>query len=229
MTGTTAPEPKTAPAFAFLKRRGFQVLTLFLLIHSAVFYSLGKTEAVAAVRPLSDIPAQMGRWTQLAEYPIDPEVLAVLRADDTVNRTYGAGGASAASLFVAFFKSQQTGQSPHSPKHCMPGSGWSPTESGFLEISLDERPDPIQVNRYLIARGEQKSLVLYWYQSHGRVVASEYWSKFYLVLDSIRHRRSDVAMVRVIVPVDSDEATAERTAVDFVKASFSQIGKFLPS
>jgi EpsI family protein len=220
--------PASSPPFGFLRQPGFQLLTAALLLHCAVYYSLSKVEAGAAARPLSEIPVQIGSWARIAEYPIDPEVQAVLRADDTVNRSYLAGDASV-SLFVAFFRSQKAGQSPHSPKHCMPGSGWSPTSSGFLKINIAGRPDPIEVNRYVIARGEQKSLVLYWYQSHGRVVASEYWSKIYLVLDSIRYRRSDVAMVRVIIPIRGSEAQAEQKATEFVRASFPGIQQVLPS
>lgn len=227
---STMPAPSTGGSapFDFLRERAFQVLTAVLLLHCGVYYSLSNAEAGAPARPLTEIPTQIGAWTRMGEYPIDPEVQAVLRADDTVNRTYAASGSNL-SLFVAFFKSQQAGRSPHSPKHCMPGSGWSPASSGFLKINVDGRQDPIEVNRYVIARGEQKSLVLYWYQSHGRVVASEYWSKIYLVLDSIRYRRSDVAMVRVIIPIRSGEAQAEETAAEFVRASFPGIQKVLPS
>jgi EpsI family protein len=213
----------------FFRHRGFQILTLVLVLHSVAFYSLSSAERTITTAPLTNIPSQFGPWTKIGEFPIDPEVQAVLRADDTVNRSYAGPSGESASLFVAFFKTQTAGKSPHSPKHCMPGSGWSPASSGFLKVNVPSRPDPIEVNRYVIARGEQKSLVLYWYQSSGRVVASEYWSKFYLVLDSIRHRRSDVAMVRVIVPVRTDEAAAEKAAIEFVRDSFVPIEQVLPS
>jgi EpsI family protein len=97
------------------------------------------------------------------EEVMDPEIQAVLRADDAVSRVYfdSAHGGSA-SLFVAYFKSQRTGQAPHSPKNCMPGSGWAPTESGVAVIRIPGREEPIRVNRYVVAKGDQKLLVLFW-------------------------------------------------------------------
>jgi EpsI family protein len=85
----------------------------------------------------------------------------------------------------------------------------------------------------VIQKGLDRQVVLYWYQSHGRVVASEYWSKIYLVLDSIRLNRSDAALVRVIAPVDearpNAEIDAERSAISFVQAMFPTLDAFLPS
>ena len=85
----------------------------------------------------------------------------------------------------------------------------------------------------MVAHGEDKSLTLYWYQSHGRVVASEYWGKFYLVRDAVRLNRTDAALVRVIVPiqpnVDGAEASAEQQAVDLVKTIFPVLPAYIPS
>jgi EpsI family protein len=95
-----------------------------------------------------------------------------------------------------------------------------------------DAPDPeIVVNRYVVQKGLDRQLVLYWYQSHGRVVASEYWGKFYLIRDAVRLNRTDGALVRVITPVgdDGDEARAEQTAIRFVKALFPVLGSYLPT
>ena len=85
----------------------------------------------------------------------------------------------------------------------------------------------------MIQKGLDRQLVLYWYQSHGRTVASEYWSKFYLVRDAVRLNRTDAALVRVIVPIDPNaddgEMRAERQASDFVKSMFPLLPRYLPS
>ena len=89
---------------------------------------------------------------------------------------------------------------------------------------------PITVNRYLIAYGSQRQLVLYWYQSRDRAVANEYKAKFWVMADAIRLNRTDTALVRVIVPiVDRDEAQAQATATDFVKSFYSTLLEYLPS
>jgi EpsI family protein len=226
-----AAAPASGATTSFLQQRGFQMLLAALLIHIAAFYSFRRPEPPVNARPLAEFPAQIEGWGKVSEHPVEDEVQAVLRADDTLNRTYGSTTAPIqAGFFVAFFKSQQAGQAPHSPKNCLPGSGWEPLRSTIIPIKVDGRAEPIEVNRYIIARGDNKAMVLYWYQSHGRVVASEYWSKVYLVLDSIRLHRSDTALVRIVIPVEgSNEQAAEDTAKDFARTSFSRLATILPS
>ena len=89
--------------------------------------------------------------------------------------------------------------------------------------------DEIQVNRYVIEKGLDRQLVLYWYQSHGRVVASEYWGKVYLVLDAIRQNRTDGALVRIIAPIRTTEEAAEHDAVEFARGLYPLLGRYLPS
>jgi EpsI family protein len=88
---------------------------------------------------------------------------------------------------------------------------------------------PIEVNRYIIASGERRSLVMYWYQSRDRVVANEFYAKFWVMADAIRYNRTDTALVRVIVPVaGEDEDGAERQAADFVRSFYPELRQHLP-
>jgi EpsI family protein len=217
--------------FSFLSRRGPQLLLVALVLHATAYYSFLRPEPPVNAKPLAQFPNQVSEWTQVGEFPVEPEVQEVLKADDTLSRAYASATQPAqAGLFVAFFRSQQAGQAPHSPKNCLPGSGWEQVKSGTIQIPIAGRTEPIEINRYIVARGDNKSMVFYWYQSHGRVVASEYWSKIYLVWDSMHSHRSDTALVRIVVPViNSDEAAAEKTATEFVRASFGGLANLLPS
>jgi len=216
----------------FLKSRHLLVLTVVLLLQTAVYYAAElRTEALPAVSPLASFPSVIKSWTLVQEYPVEQEVLDVLKADDTLSRVYvDPVKNTGASLFIAFFKTQRTGQSPHSPKNCLPGSGWSPSETGIQSIEIpDSAMPPIQVNRYVVARGEEKSVVLYWYQSHSRVIAGEFAAKFWLVADSVRYHRSDTALVRVVVPVRAgDVDSAVNNGIAFVQAIFPDLQKQLP-
>src|SRR5207244_8960432 len=138
-------------------------------------------ENVPDVRPLADFSRQLGDWFLTKEGHVDEETQAVLQADDTLTRVYSSlkDPLAQASLFVAFFKTQRTGKAPHSPKNCLPGSGWERLRDDVVSITIPNLPEPIQVNRYVVSKGEERSLVLYWYQSPNRVVASEYKAKFW--------------------------------------------------
>lgn len=179
-------------------------------------------------RPISDFPLRFAGWTGTV-MPIPQDTLDVLGPGEFLSRIYVAPDRSAVDFFIAYFPSQRTGDTIHSPKNCLPGSGWSPTEVGHLRI---RRPDgtPVTVNRYIIAKGLQKDYVLYWYQAHGRVVASEYWAKYFLVADAIRMNRTDGSLVRIITPINEGEssAQAQRRAVKFGESALTLLDSYIP-
>ena len=220
------PEP-----LRFLHSRAAQLLTLLLLVQASLIGFLAPAERVPLSRPLTEIPKVLNGWKMYGvEGVIEPEIMNLLKADDTLSRVYVDPATSDyASLFIAFFKSQRAGAAPHSPKVCLPGSGWVPTISDTLAITIPNRPPPIYVNRYIVSKGQDRSLVIYWYQSPYRVIAGEFTAKFYTIVDGLRYHRSDTSLVRVIVPIRDSEAAAEATAVRFIQTIFNPVRAFLPS
>lgn len=211
------------------------VLFVMFVAASVVIARAQHTERVPPRQPLNTFPMTMESWQGRVDPPFTVKELAVLGADDYLVRTYFAPG-KAAGLYIGYWESQKRGDTVHSPLNCLPGSGWEPLSHRFMRIAVTgpgQSPRDIEVNRYVIQKGLNRQLVLYWYQSHDRVVASEYWGKFYLVADAVRLRRSDTAIVRVIAPVkdgtESAEQAAERTAVEFVQRMFSALSNHIPS
>ncbi len=213
----------------FLRNKTILAVTCLLLAESMVFYAYPKTEVIPLSRPLSELPQDINGWHMIQQSEMDAEVQALLKADDTVNRIYrNPEEKTSVSFYAAFFKTQRTGVAPHSPKVCLPGAGWVPSESTYKTIDIPGR-GPITVNQYVVARGESKSVVLYWYQNHKRVVANEYAAKVWTVLDAMRYRRSDTSMVRVIVPVaNGDIASSETLAAKFVQQVLPTASEYLP-
>ena len=214
-----------------LQNKYVRILSALLLIQAALFYATSRGENVPVMRPLSDFPKELPGWSMIKEGYVDAETQSVLQADDTLTRSYANPKfRQGPNLFVAFFKTQRTGKAPHSPKNCLPGSGWEPSREDHLNVVVSGLAQPIEVNRYVVARGDERSVVLYWYQSQNRVVASEYRAKLWTVADAIRYNRTDTALVRVVVPVlRNDEAAAEQVAVEFVQAFFGTLRRHLPA
>jgi EpsI family protein len=204
------------------------VVTLILVFQGGLLYSSIRPEVVPESRPLAQVPPEFGSWRLQHESTVDQDTQDVLQADDLLSRVYRSGN-NEAGLFVAAFRTQRTHKAPHSPKNCLPGSGWEPLTSGTAEIDVGLGA-PIEVNRYVISHGNQRAVVLYWYQSRDRVIASEYKAKFWTVADSIRLNRTDTALVRVLVPVaDRDEDAATKTAYEFVQSFFGALKAYLPA
>lgn len=215
----------------FTLTRAGQLLSLILVAQAAAFYGLSRAEVIPPSPPLSGLAKTLGNWTTVQEGVVEKEVQDILQADDTMTRSFVSPKFKVqAGLFIAFFRSQRNGKAPHSPKNCLPGSGWVQNEQGFTKMTIEGRAEPIEVNRYVVQKGDAKSLVVYWYQSRDRVVASEFSAKGYVVYDSLKSNRTDSALVRVIVPVvDNDVEQALAAATDFIKASFTPIRRQMPA
>lgn len=191
---------------------------------------LSHGEATPPARPLSEFPAKIGAYASVIDWPLDKETLDILKVTDYLNRGYWEPGMGQdlLGLYIAYFRSQRTGAGIHSPKNCLPGAGWNPVQATIYQLPLaDGRKVP--VNLYFLRKGLDSEVVIYWYQSHGRIIASEYWGKFYLVYDALRLNRTDAALVRITVPVDNgDEAAAKTRALAFAKTITTDIDQIIP-
>jgi EpsI family protein len=211
------------------------LLFIFFVGATGVIARASHIEPVPIRTSFDTFPMQIGDWKGTALPPIDDNIMKILRVDDYVNRVYYAPQRYGAGLYIGYYRSQRQGDSIHSPLNCLPGAGWEPVSQRVLAIPVSNAGsgDTISVNRYVIQKGVERQLVLYWYQSHGRVVANEYWSKFYLVRDAVRLNRTDAALVRVIVPIPSNqddaEPKAEAQATEFVRSMFPLLSTYLPS
>lgn len=191
---------------------------------------LSHGEATPPAKPLSEFPTKMGPYASVIEWPLDKQTLDVLKVSDYLYRGYWAPemGKDLLGLYIGYFRTQRQGATIHSPKNCLPGAGWNPAVSSIYQLQLDDGRK-VPVNLYVLRRGLDEEVVLYWYQSHGRIIASEYWGKFYLVYDAMRLNRTDAALVRITVPVQNgDEAAAENRAFAFAKTITNNIDQVIP-
>lgn len=207
--------------------RYFLPVLLVLGATAALLQARDRTEIVPPHDDLTSLPLQLHDWRG-TELHLTPGELDVLGPGQFLMRNYDSPAASA-NLFIAFFPSQRSGDTIHSPKNCIPGSGWVPTEAGRLSIPREDG-SAIVVNRYIVSKGTSRDLVLYWYQAHGRVTASEYWAKIFLVTDAIRLQRTDGALVRVVVPIEgaAGQAAAQTAALQFVHDLLPVLDRYIP-
>ena len=159
----------------------------------------------------STVPVRIDGYTS-RDMPLSEEERQAVGVTSYLLRVYEPQekpGVAAASLYVGYYANQTEGKSIHSPKNCLPGSGWDVLASRKAQV-VTATGTAITVNRYVLQKKQQRALVLYWYQGRGRVEASEYAVKWQLLLDTALRRRSDEALVRIIVPITTTEADAFR-------------------
>jgi EpsI family protein len=207
----------------------FGILLVLILVAGALVNAwsyLG--EAHVDRKELKDFPQSVGGWQKTGtDQILDDATMKVLRASDYLLRDFRKPDGQVVNLYVGYYATQRTGATYHSPLNCLPGSGWILSQPGKATITLSDGSSFV-ANKYVIQNGEYKSFMIYWYEGRGRNVASEYWGKIYTVIDSVRLRRSDGAMVRVTVPFRDSEAAAQQAAIEFASAASTVMPQFVP-
>jgi EpsI family protein len=219
----TAPMAKSRAA-------RFTLASLLLLSVAVFLRAHNRGDTFPPRIPLHSFPEQIGAWRG-KDHELPEDQLGILGYPEYVLRDYSNQDEpqTSVNLFLAYYKSQRTGETPHSPQNCLPGNGWWPVESSRIMLSMPNHA-PFPVNRYVIAKGDARRLVLYWFWAHDRGVASEYLNKYYLVRDSIRLNRSDGSMIRFLSDMQPGETAeaAQQRITPLVTSVLPMINDYIP-
>ncbi len=213
-----------------MKSPRFWTVVVLLAGTALLLYARGNSDLIPVSEPLSEVPRAIAGWTG-NDVPMSQDSLDVLGPGDFLSRVYSLDrGAPPIDLFIAYFPTQRTGVTIHSPKNCLPGAGWIFESSQYMDLN-DANGSPHRVGEYVIANGENRLFVIYWYQAHGRSVANEYMAKIYMATDAMRMNRTDGALVRVITPIESGEGTpaARARAETFTAQLAPMLPRFIPN
>jgi EpsI family protein len=102
----------------------------------------------------------------------------------------------------------------HPPAHCLPGSGWDIIHHEIVPLGVPPYEDEA-VKRLVIAKGEARQLVYYWYQSRGRIVAEDWKKIVYVGLDRAVRGRTDGSLVRFTMPFGKRAGAEEEAEASF--------------
>jgi exosortase D (VPLPA-CTERM-specific) len=191
-----------------------------------------REEAAPQRKPFLDFPLAMGDWHGRDEV-LSPEVLLALKLDDYLNANYARqSDGSVVNVYAAYYASQRKGASAHSPRSCIPGGGWEIESLRTVKVVTPTTgPDGMNVNRVIIAKGESRQLVYYWFQQRGRMMTNEYLVKWYLLVDALTKHRTDGAMVRLVTPIRSDADTerADATLISLMNDLMPRLDGYIPN
>ena len=211
------------------------VVAIAMLVGAwGLLLSLSHNEEAALPRKsFSELPMTLANRWQGNELRLDQAVLDVLKLSDYTMRVYVSQSDSGHKnipiwLYIGYYQSQRTGATYHSPKNCLPGAGWQFVQSEQVNLLVPGRGS-IVVNNVLIQKGLEKQVILYWYQDRGRIIASEYSAKAYMIWDAMTRNRTDGSLVRISVPVERSAEEAFAVAVEFLNDIFPLLSGYLPT
>jgi EpsI family protein len=203
-------------------------LIVFILAVAIVYLKVFATiEAVPLPADIGNFPKQVGSFSMTGSSEFSEEIVQELGVDSYINRDYRSKDGYQLSLYLGYYEEQREGSMIHSPRNCMPGSGWNPVESSVVPVSVSDSNKTYKVNRMLFQKGTDKLIMHYWYQGRNRIVANEYIDRFFLIFDSMIRQRSEGALVRVIGPWDPS-GNNEKKQEQFVATLFPVLQQHLP-
>jgi EpsI family protein len=207
-------------------QRFFIIIILFCAAFGTVLFT-SRTEEIRAVRPFSDFPDRIGPW-QGRKGALDDDILKVLGVEEYVMLDFTRPSGRFVNLYVGFYQSQRQGDLIHSPRNCMPGAGWHIVETGREILTDPGTGETYKVASLVLKKGNQYQMVLYWFHSRGRIIASEYMQKIWLVVDAVFRNRTDGSFVRLITPVTTTRQEAVHLLQEFAGLLKPLLDEYLP-
>jgi len=204
------------------------IIIVIMLITAALTGFASHSERITPNKPFSEFPLEIGQWKG-KKGELDQQVYNILGVEDYILANYRKTSGEMVNLYVGFYQSQKEGDIIHSPKNCMPGAGWNITDTSIETIHMTDTKKTIKVIKLILQKGAEKQVVLYWFQSRGRIIASEYMQKIWLVIDSITKHRTDGSFVRLISPVTIDEKTTLKVLKEFADKVYPVLNEHIPS
>lgn len=199
--------------------KSFYIAMALLIVAILLTQRIPHGKTMPLQKDLVTFEKQIGDWKGGPHRPFEQNILDVLRVDNYLNRTYYNKEREWISLYIGYFADQLSGKTIHSPRNCMPGSGWNFTQMQTVTFDVEgEQPLTVHAARAILVNGDERMLTYYWYQSRGRFLTSEYWHKIYLAFDAMRYNRTDGALVRVLaaLPKNADIDKIDAQLKDFI-------------
>ena len=205
------------------------IVSLLMAATSFYIFFFSHREAVPLRKTFSEFPSNINGWIGTEEF-FDEKVYKVLGVDDSILISYQHPDGKNIQLYTGYYQSQREGDIIHSPKNCMPGSGWDVTDTTHEDLMISGTPPQrIKVIKLVLEKGTSKQVMLYWFQSRGRFISSEYWQKIYLVWDAIFKNRTDGSFIRLIAPVENgDVESTTRYIKLFAENLIPILDEYLP-
>lgn len=198
-----------------------------LFLAAAAYGSYRQDRPAPLPQPLSQFPSNLGDWRMIGQEFFNPETLAFLRPTDYLFRRYERPNGDRIDIYIGYHDGGQASGPIHSPKNCLPGSGWTEVFSRPLPIEL--AGGPAHVTQALYGKGGEKLLFLYWFVVRDTILTSEIALKAAEVANTIRFGQRNAAFVRISLPAREDPDAALAAATDFLHQSSAVIAEFLRS
>lgn len=202
------------------------IVLYVVLAGMAAYMSFHCDLVVPLSRPFAEFPPSHAGWRMAGQSSLSENVIKVLMPTDYLSRRYVAKDGTAVDMYLSFFDGGPDSGGIHSPKHCMPGSGWF--EMSSQRTTMELGGETVNLVRAVYAMGEQRELIYYWFDMRGKTMSDEYSLKLSEITGSIFHNRRDQSFIRISVRARDNIDVAQKRVEDFLGDFYPVIRTFLP-
>jgi len=203
------------------------IFIMLLLAGAGIYMGYHRDLEVPLGRPFGEFPASHEGWRMIGQANLGENILKVLMPTDYLSRRYAREDGSSVDMYLSFFNGGPDAGRIHSPKHCLPGGGW--TELSSMHTTLDLGGEAVNLARAVYAMGNKREVIYYWFSMRGRTMSDEFSLKLAEITGSMFHRRRDQSFMRISVQGDGAQEAAERQIEDFLRDFYPVIRDFLPN
>lgn len=203
------------------------ILVLVLVGAMGLYMTMHRDLEVPLSRPFSEFPPSHNGWRMAGQSALSASVLKVLLPSDYLSRRYEAEDGTQVDMYLSYFDGGPGSGGIHSPKHCLPGSGW--TELSSQRMTMELGGETVKLVRAIYAMGDNREVIYYWFAMRGQTLSDEYSLKLAEITGSMFHRRRDQSFIRISVRARDNLDVAEKRIVDFLRDFYPMIREFLPS
>lgn len=203
------------------------IVVFVLLGVMGLYMTMHRDLEVPLARPFSEFPPTHNGWRMAGQSALSASVLKVLLPSDYLSRRYEAEDGTQVDMYLSYFDGGPDSGGIHSPKHCLPGSGW--TELSSQRTTMELGGETVKLVRAVYAMGGNREVIYYWFAMHGQTLSDEYSLKLAEIKGSMFHRRRDKSFIRISVQAKENTGTAEKRIEAFLRDFYPIIREFLPS
>ena len=208
-------------------------LVIAVLLATGIYVHILRYTRISVKEQISleALPMKIGGWQADENLAIEEDIKEVLKSSQDLWRAYTDSNQQQIGLFMAYFQDQKYGEQIHSPKHCLPGSGWKITDRETFVVQLQDSPAAqLKINKLVISKKYFKEILLYWFWTRSGVITSEYDLKFSLAKNALLRHPTDAAFIRINLPFPHDGIPSHtlRVGSKFISDIFPEIKNVLP-
>lgn len=193
------------------------VALVFAVGAAVTYWSVTRPAPDVFSADLESMPSSLGPWSG-AKVGLDPEVEALLNADEAMFRQYRHAESEQTVALLAVYRKYGRREFAHRPEMCYPAAGFEIISRGYSTMPFAGRTIPVY--KVVAQKGTDREIIVYWFASGERTEASYVKQQVWMALDRLRAQKYGWAFIRLNSPVMySDDDTLDAMREFMRKAS----------